>query len=165
MGRIRRCRLSWKPSESEQVVAYKLYWSHGGEVDYDSNFLQLGNVCELFLPEGLGDIPLNGKVLWLALTAVDKHGNESELVHLEEPYRFSVPPAPTGFSLSILEDVVEAPASPPSGDATHGDRRQAVSPGGRGQPPSRPSPPLNFNPPENRIKYYDDVGYRKLEID
>ncbi|MGD9237098.1 MAG: hypothetical protein PVF09_10500 [Desulfobacterales bacterium] len=41
MAKIKKRRLRWSASESAQVVGYKLYWSEGGEVNYDSKCVTL----------------------------------------------------------------------------------------------------------------------------
>ena len=115
MAKVRRCRLSWNLSDSDQVIGYRLYWSKGDSVDYDSNFLELGNVSEVYLPDVLKLYPRYNVRIRLGLTGLSINGNESDMVMLAEPYETIVPPAPTGLSLtsldefSVLEPAAEAP--------------------------------------------------------
>ncbi|MGD8390902.1 MAG: hypothetical protein PVH74_05190 [Desulfobacterales bacterium] len=51
MAKIKKRRLKWTASDSAQVVGYKLYWSEGSEVNYDSKCVTLGNIAELILPD------------------------------------------------------------------------------------------------------------------
>jgi len=104
VAKIRRCKLSWKPSESEQVIGYRLYWSKGDAVSYDSNFFELGNVSEVYLPEVLKLDPRYDARVMLGITAVDMHGNESDMVTLAEPYHTIAPPAPADLLLTTLDE-------------------------------------------------------------
>jgi len=51
MAKMKKRRLRWKASESQQAVGYRLYWAEGGEVGYDSPCVALGNVTEVILPD------------------------------------------------------------------------------------------------------------------
>ncbi len=100
MARIRRTKLSWKPSGSELVVSYRLYWSKGQAVSYDANFFELGNVNEVYLPDVLKHIPKYGVSIFLGISAVDQYGNESDITPLNAPYRPIVPAAPKQLLLT-----------------------------------------------------------------
>lgn len=104
MAKIRRCKLSWKPSDSELVIGYRLYWSKGNAVSYDSNFFEIGNVSEVYLPEVLKLDPRYDVRVMLGVTAVDIHGNESDMVTLAEPYQTIAPPAPVDLLLTTLDE-------------------------------------------------------------
>jgi hypothetical protein len=90
MAKIKRRRLKWVASNSSQVVGYKLYWSENSELNYDSQWVMLGNVTEIVIEFGV--------------TAVDELGNESDMVTLTAPYQFNVPKAPDDLYLQKLED-------------------------------------------------------------
>jgi hypothetical protein len=110
MAKVRRCKLSWKPSESDQVINYRLYWSKGDTVTYDSSFFELGDICEVYLPDVLKlDARYDTRVM-LAVTAVDKNGNESDMAMLPKPYQTIAPPAPVDLLLTTLDQfsIVEA---------------------------------------------------------
>jgi len=96
----RRCKLRWKPSDSDQVIGYRLYWSTGKTVSYDSNFLELGNVTEVYLPEVLKLNPRSDLHIMLGVTAMDIAGNESDMVILSKPYHTMAPQAPEALLLS-----------------------------------------------------------------
>lgn len=118
MAKIKKRKLAWKSSTSAQVVGYKLYWSEGGKVDYDSPSAKLGNINEIVLPDDVeGFEKINGPVE-LGITAVDELGNESDLVTLKTPYQFNVPQAPSDLWIETLsqyhttDDVSEKENSP-----------------------------------------------------
>lgn len=104
MAKIRRCRLSWQPSQSAQISGYRLYWALGSRVNYDANVVELGLVNEAYLPDILVDIPPTRKPVMIGITSLDAHGNESDIVPLTEPYYLSAPPAPMDFSIQTLEN-------------------------------------------------------------
>lgn len=125
MAKVRRCKLSWKPSESDLVIGYRLYWSKGSTVDYDSNFFELGNITSVYLPDILKLNPRYDVSVMLGVTAVDLNGNESDMVKIAKPYQTFAPPAPENLLLTSLDEfsVVEAaeneipdPFSDQSGD-------------------------------------------------
>ena len=104
MAKIKRRRLKWIASDSSQVVGYKLYWSENGEVNYDSQWVMLGNVTEIVLPDDVKSFTPNGGPIEFGVTAVDELGNESDMVTLNAPYQFNVPRAPDDFYLQKLDD-------------------------------------------------------------
>ena len=165
MGKIRKCKLSWQPSDSNKVIGYRLYWSKENRVSYDSNYFELGKVNEVCLPDVLKLNTRYGMSIMLGITAVDTNGNESDMITLATPYRAKVPPAPSNLTISTIDDSVivetnkEDIQQPPSKPEI---KEQQIEPGLNRH---RIATPLNFNTTENKIKYYDDVGYRKLEID
>jgi len=104
MGRIRKCKLSWKPSESRLVAGYRLYWSNETPVSYNSNFIEIGNVNEVNLPDILMGVAPSGESIYLGISAVDEAKNESDLIFLPESYHLSVPPAPVDLVLTTFDD-------------------------------------------------------------
>ena len=101
MAKIRKCKLSWEASASESVVGYKLYWSKGTGVDYDSRCIKIGNVTEIALPD---DVTLSDGPVMFGVTAVDRDGNESDMITIEKPYRLTIPEAPAGLSIRPSEE-------------------------------------------------------------
>ena len=101
MAKIRKCKLTWEASTSEHVVGYKLYWSKGTEVDYDSRCIKIGNVTEIVLPD---DVTLSDDPVMFGVTAVDRDGNESDMATIEKPYRLHIPEAPAGLSIRSSEE-------------------------------------------------------------
>lgn len=112
MSKMKKRRLSWKASNSSQVVGYKLYWAEEGGVDYDSQFVELGNVTGIVMPDDVAEFtPGNGPVEF-GITAVDELGNESDMVTLFAPYQFSVPDAPAGLVMETMQEFHTPPAPP-----------------------------------------------------
>ncbi|MGD8702999.1 MAG: hypothetical protein PVH26_11230 [Desulfosarcina sp.] len=157
MARIRKCKLSWEASASENVIGYKLYWSMGTEVSYDSKSLKLGNVTEILLPD---DVVLSDGPVMFGVTAVDKDGNESDMVTIDEPYQMHVPEAPVVLSIKPSDDfrLVDPAHAPgdkrPMEAAIHtesGDDDDPLAQAIEGEGDSRPA----------KMKYYDDLGYRQ----
>jgi hypothetical protein len=104
MAKIKRRRLKWVASNSSQVVGYKLYWSENGDLNYDSQWVMLGNVTEIVLPDDVKSFTPNGGPIEFGITAVDELGNESDMVTLTAPYQFNIPKAPDDLYLQKLED-------------------------------------------------------------
>jgi hypothetical protein len=157
MAKIRKCKLSWKASDSENVIGYKLYWSKAAEVSYDSKYIKVGNVTELALPD---DVTLSDGPVMFGVTAIDKDGNESDMATIPEPYQLHVPKAPLGLSLEPLNDyrLVDSNKS-----ESHSSSNLAnISPESNDNDESlaQAIETSDVNQPA-RMKYYDDVGYRK----
>jgi hypothetical protein len=104
MAKIKRRKLKWVASNSSQIVGYKLYWSENGELNYDCQWVMLGNVTEIVLPDDVKSFTPNGGPIEFGVTAVDELGNESDMVTLTAPYQFNVPKAPDDLYLQKLED-------------------------------------------------------------
>jgi hypothetical protein len=101
MAKIRKYKLSWEASDSSTVIGYKLYWSKGAEVSYDSKFIKVGNVTEITLPD---DVILSDGPVMFGVTAIDKDGNESDMALIAEPYQLHVPKAPVCVAQSRRHD-------------------------------------------------------------
>ena len=76
----KKIRVRWGAPRSVDVVGYKLYWAIGQEVDYDSAFVELGNVTEVVLPDGVPSFPPLSGTIELGCTALNDTGNESEMI-------------------------------------------------------------------------------------
>ncbi len=157
MARIRKCKLSWEASTSEHVIGYKLYWAKGTDVDYDSKFLKLGNVTEIALPD---DVTLSGGPVMFGVTAIDRDGNESDMVTLVEPYQLQVPEAPLDLSIMPSDEFKLVDATGAQGEvassvepaqAVSGDDEASLAQAIEGDDVDQPA----------KMKYYDDVGYRR----
>jgi hypothetical protein len=104
VAKIKKRKLHWKASESPQVVGYKLYWSEGEQVDYESQSAALGNVTQVLLPDEIpGFTPGRGTVEF-GITAVDELGNESDMVTFAADHQFNVPQAPQQVSMEALDE-------------------------------------------------------------
>ena len=104
MAKIKRRRLKWDASSSSQIVGYKLYWSENGALNYDSQWVMLGNITEIVLPDDVKSFTPHGGPIEFGVTAVDELGNESDMITLTAPYQFNVPKAPDDLYLQKLED-------------------------------------------------------------
>jgi hypothetical protein len=104
MAKIKKRKLRWKASESQQVVGYRLYWAEDGAVGYNSPFSALGNVTEVVLPDGVDGFSPKGGPVEFGVAAIDELGNESDLVVFQAPYQFNVPLAPEELWLDSLDE-------------------------------------------------------------
>ena len=104
MAKIKKRKLCWKASESQQVVGYKLYWAEGETVNYSSSFAVLGNVTEVVLPDDVDGFSPAGGPVEFGIAAVDELGNESDLVTFQAPYQFNVPLAPEELWIESLDE-------------------------------------------------------------
>ena len=93
-GKIKRKRIRWYRSPSTEVVKYRLYWSAEGKVDYDSQYVELGNVADAILPDDIPSFPLICGTVYLGITALSQAGNESDLTKISASLDFTVPEAP-----------------------------------------------------------------------
>ena len=93
-GRIKRKRIRWHRSPSAEVSNYRLYWSVGEVVGYDSESVKLGNITEAILPDDIPPFPLISGKVHLGITALSNAGNESEMTKTSASLNFLVPEAP-----------------------------------------------------------------------
>jgi hypothetical protein len=93
-GKIKTKRVRWYRSPSTEVIKYRLYWSVEREVDYDSDYVELGNVAEAILPDDIPSFPLITGTIHLGITALSKAGNESDMTKISASLDFTVPEAP-----------------------------------------------------------------------
>ena len=112
---------------------------------------------KLVLPD---DVILSDGPVMFGVTAIDKDGNESDMASIAEPYQLLVPKAPGGVFFK------------PSDEFKLVDKNQPETRESRTEDPSRPrasdgEDPLaqaiegNGHSQPARVKYYDDVGYRR----
>lgn len=156
MAKIRKCKLSWNTSDADHIVGYKLYWSTNNAVSYDSNFIELGNVREVNIPDILEYVPPVGESILFGITALDKNGNESDITRLAEAYTLTAPPAPIDFSLDVRDDfeIIETNQEITDrsvSDITEEDLRELAL---MAEPLLEPA----------KETYCDDVGYGRLNI-
>jgi hypothetical protein len=102
MARIRKRKIRWNSSNASGVAGYKLYWAVGKEVDYNSDFAEIGNVTEVILPDDVPSFPIVAGDIELGVVAVDHIGNESDMTKLSAPFDFTAPDAPTGLSVETI---------------------------------------------------------------
>lgn len=94
MGKLQARTLRWKAVESDQVVGYKVYWSKGEKVTYDSESVYIQDLTEIVIPDALEGFVHEPGVYMFGITTLDQWGNESDMTTLREPFHFTVPPAP-----------------------------------------------------------------------
>jgi len=149
MAKIRKLKLAWNASDSDTVTGYKLYWSEGPEIGYDSEFIDVGNVTEIDLPD---ELALPDRSILFGVTAIDRNGNESDMAMLSKPYQLHVPQAPSSLSLTHSEafKVLEP--------------QQAAEPAGEELDEDSLAHAIEAHEAKKavKLKYYDDVGYRKF---
>lgn len=149
MAKIRKRKLSWTASNSDTVTGYKLYWSEGTDIGYDSEFIDVGNATEIDLPD---EVALPDGPILFGVTAIDKDGNESDMTTLAEPFQLHIPQAPASLSLTHTEafKVLDSQQATDSMRAEIND--DPLADAIESHEAKKPV----------RLKYYDDVGYRKL---
>ena len=104
MARVVRCKLCWRPSKSAHVVGYRLYWSKRDTISYDSGFFELGKTTEVYLPDVLKIDTRYEVRIKLAVTAIDKFGNESDMIALPKFYQTICPAPPADILLTELDE-------------------------------------------------------------
>jgi hypothetical protein len=157
MAKIRKYKLSWEASDSATVIGYKLYWSKGADVSYDSRFIKVGNVTEITLPD---DVTLSDGPVMFGVTAIDKDGNESDMASLAEPYHLHVPKAPGGVFFKPSDEFKLVDATPPQPHELH--HVDLIRPDANdSEDPLARAIEGNGHSQSAKVKYYDDVGYRQ----
>lgn len=157
MAKIHKYELSWKPSESQNITGYKIYWSKSETVNYDSKYIDVGNVTSITLPD---DITFSDSAVMFGVTAIDKDGNESDITTFGKPYQFHVPKSAKELSLRPLEDfsiidtIKPQSKTPQKVDKLSFDEDD-------GYDPFVDAVASNIGINKAKIKYYDDVGYRQ----
>ena len=98
-GRARRKKISWQPSTSLNVSGYRLYWAIGGQVDYDSPYIEVGDMTEVTLPDDIPSLFQQTGDIQLGVTAISQAGNESDITKLNAFIDFRIPGAPQDFEM------------------------------------------------------------------
>lgn len=158
MGKIKKSKLSWNPSGSDSNVDYRLYWSDATPVNYNSNFIKLGNVTEVDLPDILDDYEISGESIFLGISAVDKWGNESDIVTLSAPYKLSAPAAPVDLALNPL-NYFKITAPKKNAEQDIDIQKQAAEKTDQDVQPNNQRPASKFITTEGKI--VDDFTIRK----
>jgi Tfp pilus assembly protein PilZ len=102
MARVRKRKVRWNGSNASGVVCYRLYWAVGKEVNYDSDFAEVGNVTEVILPDDVPSFPIVAGDMELGVVAIDHIGNESDMTKLSASFDFTAPDAPTGLAVETI---------------------------------------------------------------
>jgi actin-like ATPase involved in cell morphogenesis len=93
-GRIRRKRIRWHRSAGVEVTNYRLYWSVGEPVGYDSQYVELDDVTEAILPDDIPSFPPVSGTVHLGITALNNTGNESDMTKISTSLDLLVQEAP-----------------------------------------------------------------------
>jgi hypothetical protein len=101
MGKITQRRVRWEASTSAEA-RYRLYWSIGGAVNYDSDYADAGNVTQLTLPDDIPSFPLISGEIELGISAVSLAGNESDITKATVHLDFTVPEPPRNLRVENL---------------------------------------------------------------
>ena len=101
-GKIKKKIVRWEASVTADVSNYRLYWSESGEVNYDSDHFDLGNVTQIILPDDVPLFPLDSGEISVGVSAVNAAGNESGIAQLATRLNFGVPVAPKNL---VAEDL------------------------------------------------------------
>jgi hypothetical protein len=101
-GRYKKKRLSWGSSASPDVAGYRIYWAMGKEVGYDSDFLDVGNVTSVILPDDIACFSGIRGLIEIGVTAVGSGGNESDMSVWSAFFDFSRPEEPTNLRFEDL---------------------------------------------------------------
>ena len=104
MAKIRKRKIHWTPSPAMDVAGYKLYWTEGDEVTYDSDFAEVGNVTEVVLPDDIPSFPVAGNGIKLGVTAINEIGNESDMITFSASSEFKVPDSPLDLAMETIQD-------------------------------------------------------------
>lgn len=104
MAMLRKCKLVWKAIEEDHVIGYRIYWSSGPTVGYDSNCVEVGRTDELAIPDQV-IASCDGSVTF-GITAIDRDGNESDMTTIAEPFQFQAPMAPGALRLQAADEYI-----------------------------------------------------------
>jgi hypothetical protein len=99
---IRKRSVRWNASTAPNVTGYKLYWTVGGGVNYDSDFAEVGNVTKVILPDDIPSFPILASDIELGVAAVDHIGNESDIAKFPAHFDFTAPDAPAGLTVETI---------------------------------------------------------------
>ncbi len=101
MAKIRKYNLSWDASDSKDIAGYKVYWSEGKEVSYDSQCIELFNLTKVTI---FDEVLVPDKPVTFGVTAFDFDDNESDITTLPEPFHVQVPKAPVSLNLRLSDE-------------------------------------------------------------
>ena len=102
MGKARRKKVSWKPSTSTDVSGYRLYWAMGKQVSHDSEYIELGNITDVILPDDIPSLIQQAGDIQLGVTAISQSGNESDMTTVSAFIDFRLPEAPQDLEIENI---------------------------------------------------------------
>jgi hypothetical protein len=95
----RKKRLSWGSSVSPDVAGYRLYWAVGRGVDYGAEHADIGKVTTILLPDDIASFPQVSGRVEIGVTALNRHGNESDMMVVAASVDFRAPDPPEDLRL------------------------------------------------------------------
>jgi hypothetical protein len=101
-ARPRKKRLSWGSSATPDVAGYRLYWAVGQGVDYEAEHADLGKVTTILLPDDIAAFPQVAGRVEIGVTALNQHGNESDMTVIAASVDFRAPEPPEDLRLEDL---------------------------------------------------------------
>ena len=104
VGKVKKKRLSWDRSLSDNVTRYRVYWSKDGGIDYGAHHVEVGKVAQITLPDDIPSFPLVAGEIELGISAISEAGNESEITKISVSIDFAVPESPRNLRLEDLQD-------------------------------------------------------------
>ena len=93
MGKIRSKVVRWQPSETPDVT-YRLYWATCRPVANNLDYVDVGTVLEVTLPDDIPSFPLVAGKFVLGVSAIGPSGNESDITTVIGGIDFTIPGAP-----------------------------------------------------------------------
>ena len=79
------------------MVSYRLYWTVVGDLSYNSEFIDIGDRTEVILPDEVPSLQhVRGEVA-LGITAVNREGNQSDMVRFTVNFDSPVQGFPAGL--------------------------------------------------------------------
>ena len=157
MAKYKNYKVSWKPSTSDHVAGYRLYWSEEDTISYDSDFIELGDVCEVTLPDIFRYPPSDCGPLRLGISAVDTEGNESDIAIFSEVYQAAVLAAPSDLSMISIDDYTVLVKNDEGSKNPEDDLLEELA--------GMADRLKGSSIPQSKAKYHNYVGYSKLEFD
>ena len=102
LGRVKKKRISWELASSPDVRTYRLYWSKNREINYDSDYVDIGAVSELIVPDDMPFFDFKTGRMELGLSAVTHAGDESNIARFTFDFNFEVPDTPQNLTVEDL---------------------------------------------------------------
>jgi len=172
MAKYRSRTLRWKAVASDDVAGYKVYWSKGEKVTYDSESVCVQKVTKITIPDDLAGFAPSPGLFMFGITAIDQWGNESDLTTLKEPFHFTAPPEPSALWVQPIAvpsapeflrlDAIERSAKGAGGLAPAEEEDLLDGLEDIEDAPFQFGPKAKEDPDPPPLKYYDDLGFRKL---
>jgi uncharacterized membrane protein YdjX (TVP38/TMEM64 family)/Tfp pilus assembly protein PilZ len=103
-GKVKRKRLIWDRSLSDKVTRYRVYWARDGGMDYNSDYVEVGNVPQVILPDEIPFFPSVADEMEVGVSAISEAGNESEITKIVVSVDFTVPESANNLRLEDFQN-------------------------------------------------------------